>query len=620
MKIARPFVSLSALPALALGVLLLTQVGCPSETNNASTTTANADSDADTPQEKTAERKSGNGEASVASRPVPKTDVLNMAYPQDPDKLNPVLANDTVSSAFMGLVCESLATRRFDKPSEWKPLLAESWKFDEEKLEYTINLRKGVYWHPVKLPSGKELPAEEFTSRDVKFTFDCILNEHTEAGSIRSYYMTPGEEDPINIVVTPVNKYVVKIRWKRPYFQMEDYTFLSPEKPIIPRHVYSVDENGKLISLDFLSKEFGEAFNDHWANDMLIGTGPYRFVEWRRNEELSLVRNEKYWGQKGYFSEIYYQCISNPETSVQKALNGELDLAGMSEYDRFVKLRDEPGEYDPKVVRPVDFERAAYRYMGYNLTRPLFQDRQVRVALTHAVPIDQLIESVWEGLAVRMDGPFLPGTPYAAKVTPFPYDLEEAKRLLAEAGWKDTDKDGILDKEIDGQRVKFEFKTMIFESSPMYMKLALMIQENFRRIGVKMDPIPTQWQTMLENLNKKNFDAAILGWALDYKTDPAQIFHSADAFKPDTSNYGYVNKEVDALIEKLRTTLKDEDQYPIYQEIHRLIYADQPYVFLAKDNALGLINVRIENFEPYPELRPYYDRLEWTSSTARLKR
>ncbi|HPZ82785.1 MAG TPA: ABC transporter substrate-binding protein, partial [Thermogutta sp.] len=197
-------------------------------------------------------------------------DVLLLSYPDDPDTLNPITSSDTVSEAFQSRVYETLAEPRFENPDEWDPVLAESWDFDEEKLEFTIRLRKGVKWHPMKLPNGQPLPDAELTARDVIFSFDCVMNPNVEAAHIRSYYEDPSatdEEGRRMIEYKAVDKYTVKVRWKKPYFLAKEFTLNG--FAIIPRHVYSVDAEGKPISFDFSSKEFADGFNNHWANKMM---------------------------------------------------------------------------------------------------------------------------------------------------------------------------------------------------------------------------------------------------------------------------------------------------------------------------------------------------------------
>ena len=145
----------------------------------------------------------------------PGNDTLMLYYPNDPNTINPILANDTVSEDFQRWVVDDLADRKFSNPDELEPVLAEKWEFDEKNLEYTIHLRKGVKWHPSKFPDGTPIPSREFTSADVKFSFDCIINKNIDAASLRSYYEDPDakdESEKIKIRVTVVDKYTLKDR------------------------------------------------------------------------------------------------------------------------------------------------------------------------------------------------------------------------------------------------------------------------------------------------------------------------------------------------------------------------------------------------------------------------
>lgn len=544
-------------------------------------------------------------------------DTLMLYYSSDPDTLNLVTASDNVSDAFHRRVYEFLARRTFADPMKWEPQLAEKWEFDEDQLEYTIHLRKGVFWHPLKLPNGKELDAREFTSKDVKFTFDCLLNEHVEAADKRSYYLDPEEEDPekkIKIQVSVADKYTVKVKWRKPYFMADDFTLMMQ---ILPRHVYSVDENGEPISFDFGSKEFADGFNNHWANTKMCGTGPMILESYERNKEAVFVRNPNYWGNPYYFSRVVYRHITNPNTAQQQLLQNDLDWGGIPEIEQYIQSKDHPNVKAGK-VNLKEFRRTAYRYMGYNLQKKVFQDRKVRLAISHAVPVDGIIQKIYHGLATRMTGPFLPGGPFSnPNIEPIPLDLDKARALLDEAGWKDTNSNGIRDKMIDGQLVEFEFDTMIFSDSPQYLTIAELIKENCRQIGLDMHISPTKWALFLQKLNKKEFDTMILGWVSDWKSDPFQLWHSSQADLQDSSNFGYKNPEVDKLIEELRVTMNEDRQKEIYHELHRLIFEDQPYTFLYSEMSTGAMHSRIENVNFYPMFRPHIDAREWTTKSAR---
>lgn len=541
----------------------------------------------------------------------PGTDTLMLYYSNDPNTINPVIANDTVSEDFMRWVVEPLAETRFSDPDVWDPVLAESWQFDEKNLEYTIKLKKGIKWHPSRFPDGTEIPPREFTAHDVKFTFDCITNKHVNCASLRSYYEDPDakeESEKIKIRVTVVNDYELKIKWLKPYFLIEEFTLGIG---IIPRHIYSVDEKGEPISLDVTSEEFAKGFNDHWHNSMLCGTGPMKFSLWKKNERLELVRNPDYHGQPFYFSKVVFKNIPNPNTSLQMLLDGELDWAGISEKQLYIQTREDKAVKSGK-VNLVDFDYPAYRYIGWNQRLEIFKDAKVRTALSHAVPVQKIIDKVLLGFGTRLSGPFLPGSSaYNADLPLIPFDPDKAKKLLDEAGWKDFDSNGVRDKAIGGKRVEMKFDLMIYADAPMYKTIAEIIQEEFRQIGVQVQISPVKWALMLEKLRKKEFDACMLGWALGWRQDPFQIWHGSQADVPESSNsIGYKNPELDKLIETLRVTFDLARQRELYHKIHEIIYNDQPYTFLFVDRATGGYLSRIKNIKFY-KIRPCRDHREW---------
>lgn len=547
-----------------------------------------------------------------------ENDVLLLSYPDDPDTLNPITSTDTVSEAFLSRVYETLAEQSFPNPDEWEPALAESWEFDEKTLEFTIHLRRGVKWHSMKLPNGKPLPETEFTARDVTFSFDCVMNPNVEAAHIRSYYEDPSAKDEEGrrmIEYFAVDKYTVKVRWKKPYFLAKEFTLGG--FPIIPRHVFSVDAQGRPFAFDFLSKEFADGFNNHWANKLMCGTGPMIFKTWVSQQRLELVRNPNYWGHPYYFSGVVYRCISNPNTMTQMLMQSELDFAGIPDKDQFLQAKNHPNVLSGK-VKLVDYFYPGYRFIGYNLDKSIFQDKGFRWALAYAIPVDTLIEKVFRGLAERTTGPFLPGSSsYDETLPPIPHDLSKARQMLEQSGWRDTDQDGIRDRVIDGVKTPARFELMIYTDAPSYRQIAEIIKEECRKIGIDVMIAPTKWNLMLQKLRKREYEAAMLGWAMSWKQDPFQLWHSSQADIPDSSNQvAYRNPEVDGLIEQLRVTLNEEEQRELYKKIHRLIYEDQPYTFLFSDRATGGYDARLQNVKFY-KIRPCYDGREWYSNRPR---
>lgn len=544
-------------------------------------------------------------------------DTLQMHYHEDPDYINPLLASDTVSQDFFRWVYEPLAEPDYHNPDVMAPRLAEKWEFNEKTLEYTIHLRKGVKWHPMKLPNGKMLDAKEFTARDVKFTFDCILNSNILAAHHRSYYEDPEATDAsqkYKIKVTVVDNYTVKIKWNKPYFLAEMYSLYIE---MIPRHVFSVDENGKPISFDFGSKEFANGFNTHWANRQMCGTGPMQFKSWKQNDRVELTRFSDYWGAPFYFSDAVFRSVSNTNTARQMVLNNELDWVIIPEKDLFLELKKHPSVTSGK-VKPNEFNYPGFRYIGYNQKREFFKDRRVRQALAHAMDVDSLIQNVFKGLATRTTGIALKGsTSYDESLPEIKFDLDKARALLDEAGWKDSDNNGVRDKVVDGQKLDARYDLMIFSESQAFQTIAEHIKENGKKVGIDVVVSPAKWALMLQKLRKKEFDACMLGWALDWKSDPFQLWHSSQADVPDSSNHiSYKNPELDKLIDELRVTLDLKKQTVLFHKIHKLIYDEQPYTFLFSELRTAAYDARIDEVHNY-KIRPCIDAREWTASKSR---
>jgi ABC-type transport system substrate-binding protein len=549
-----------------------------------------------------------------------KNDTLVMWYPNDPDTFNPLIANDTVSREFLHCVHEPLALLNFANPDQFDSMLAERWDFDKKTLTFTIKLRRGVKWHPITLPTGKVLSGKEFTARDVKFTFECILNPNIQCASLRSYFEDPDATDAsqkYKIKVTVVDNYTVKIKWTKPYFLAEEYSLLA-DRFIIPRHVYSVNEKGEPISFDFSSKEFAEGFNSHWANRQMCGTGPWMFKKWDKEERVVLERNPDYWGPPAYFSKVIFRCIPNSNTSRQMALQNEIDWVRIPEKNLFLDGKDHENVKSGKVAA-FDFDYPGFRMVAYNQKRDFFKDKRVRWALSHAIPVDQIIDVVFKGLAVRMTGPLTYGSSaYDASVPPVPFDLEKSAKLLNEAGWEDTDGNGIRSKSINGKKIQATFDLMIYSDNPSFLTVAEIIKENCRKVGVDVQISPAKWGLMLQKMRKKEFDAVMGGWAMDWKQDLFQVWHSSQADLPDSSNaIGYANKELDKLIDELRVCLDKDRQIELYHQMHRMIHDDQPYTFLFTEKFTCFGDGRLKNVKFY-KIRPGYDIREWYATKPRV--
>ncbi|OGP75337.1 MAG: hypothetical protein A2V86_14260 [Deltaproteobacteria bacterium RBG_16_49_23] len=467
----------------------------------------------------------------VSHRSPQRVNQLIMSSIGDASFLNPILAQDSASSDINSFVFNGLI--KYDRDLQgFVGELAESWKVKEgEKPEITFFLRKGVLWH-----DGKE-----FTAEDVKFTYDKIMDEKTNTVRRSDYELVEKAE-----VLDP---YTFRVIYKQPFSPGLQTWGMG----IIPKHLLEKED-----------------INTTSFNRRPVGTGPFRFVEWVTDEKIVVEANPTYFQGRPHLDRIIYRIIPEVSLSEMELLTKGVDSYGvsphqfrrMSEID-FLKIYSQPA--------------LGYTYIGYNLKNTLFQDRRVRQAFTHAINREEIVQYVLYGYGAVISGPFPSHLwYYNANVKPFPYDPQKARALMAEAGWKDTDGDGVLDK--DGQ--PFRFKLITNSGNDVRRDVGVLVQRQLRELGVDVTFEVYEWSVFLKNfINAKHFDACILGWGLSPDPDDYQIWHSSQ-IERGFNFVSYKNPEVDRLWEEGRREYDQEKRKKIYWRIHELMAEDQPYTFL----------------------------------------
>ncbi|MCX7634063.1 MAG: ABC transporter substrate-binding protein, partial [Turneriella sp.] len=237
----------------------------------------------------------------------------------------------------------------------------------------------------------------------------------------------------------------------------------------------------------------------------------------------------------------------------------------------------------------------SYRYIGYNMRRPPFNDRRVRWAMAHLMDLDRIKKTILEDLAERTTGPFLPQSlQYNKKLPPIAYDPQRAQKLLAEAGYQ-RNAAGLLAK--DGKVLEFE---LLFPAGGGFAdQMVSVLKEDFTRAGIVLQPRKLEFQALITKVNERDFQAVMLGWASGIESDPFQLWHTSQRDKGHNFT-GFGNAESDALIERARLTFDDNARNAIYHRFHELLYNEQPYTFLFTSYALIAVSRRFSSVEVYP--------------------
>lgn len=474
---------------------------------------------------------------------------ININLGGEPTILNPITSSDAYASSVNGYITEGLMTRNLDT-YEWEPYLAESVTISEDKKKYDFTLRKGVVWS-----DGKPLTIE-----DVKFSYDVYFDKKYNTQSTASYL--EGIEK-----VEIIDKDKIRFHLKNTYFA----NFSAIAGGIIrifPRHIY---QNPKKVED---------------LNRVTIGSGPYVLDTYERGQKIILKKNPRWWGNKDprfkgvyNFEKIVMKFVKEESVYHELFKKGQLDYIGLTPESFIKKTHGKLWKTKLQKVKTQNKGTKGYNYIGWNLRDPKFQDKKVRRALAHLFNRKLMIKKFLFGMSLPATGPWYRQSIYASpNVEPIPFDIKKAYKLLKEAGWKDTDKDRILDKVINGKKVKMSFTIM--NSTKDREKYLTIFKEDAKKAGVEVKIQMVEWNTFLKNLDDGKFDGAALGWsggAVDI--DPKQIWHSSSAIKGGSNFVQYKNPEVDKLIDQARLLPESKDRIPLLRKVYEIIADDAPYLF-----------------------------------------
>ena len=396
-----------------------------------------------------------------------------------------------------------------------------------------FSLRRGVRWHD----------GAPFTSADVAFTYHAILDERVACPSISEF-------DIISSLTTPT-PFDVIVRYKKPFSP----AIASWMQAIIPAHL--------LENVD--PTKWPELYSRH-----PIGTGPFKFGEWKTNQYVRLLRNPDYYLGSPWLDSVVYRFIPDPLTLQLAFQTHQVDFWDAEPWA--VKSVENDPRYDV-------FSSAgnAYNYIGWNLQRPLFSDLRVRQALAQAVNIPQMIKYIMYGHAVQSTGIYTPRMWFFdPTVQPLKYDPAAARKLLDAAGWK-PGPDGIRVK--DGKRLSFTLMTN--NGNDVRRDMATLVQDNLKQIGVEVKVEIYEWTVMLTRfINKGEFDAVVLGWGVGNDYDQYEIWDSNQTHPGELNFIHYSNSVVDTLLGDLRQEYSRPQILKMAGELQQTIYRDQPYIFL----------------------------------------
>jgi peptide/nickel transport system substrate-binding protein len=524
--------------------------------------------------------------------------------PAEPDRINPCLATSTYSRIVYEQVFLNLL--HFDPNTlQLSPQLAKSRPAIETlpdgQVAYTFEIHEQATWD-----NGSPITGEDYA-----FTLKVLLNPNVKAAHIRSYleFISDFKIDPDNnkkFTVFTDGTYIIGeavISGITPipaYFYDPDNLLaeFSVKEMTDEKTLASINENGDQL------KVFAEAFNgQEYSREKISGSGPYRFIEWETGQRIVLERKEEWWGNEmaGEFplleakpDKLVFRIIPDQNAMIAALKDQQIDVASQIDPRSFVELQENEIVKDYFELHTPS--SLVYYYIGMNNNDPKLADKRVRRALAHLVNVDELIETLFYGFGERLVGPIHPAKAYYNRdLNLIEYNPEKARALLAEAGWEDSNNNGIVDKEIDGQQVELEIDYTISNASKFATGQSAIFKEDAKKAGISINIVPKEFSVLIEDTKRRDYEMYSGAWGQDPTVDdPKQLWHS-ESDTPDGGNrVSFSNAEVDRLIEEIRLTLDEEKRNELLKEFQRLIYEEQPYIFLIAPKDRIAISKRFE--------------------------
>jgi peptide/nickel transport system substrate-binding protein len=535
----------------------------------------------------------------------------------DPEQLNPLTSNDaTASEILLNYIFQTLLTRD-PRTLELKPLLAESRpEISKDKLTYTFKIRRDVYFQ-----DGRPL-----TGEDVLFSIKAIKCPLVNAPFLRVYF------DSV-IDAKLVDNFTISFVTKEPYFLNE--SVLGENITIMPRHYYDPENLLKSFGVRNMLgdpaklpddvKKFADNFNKNYSRNPM-GTGPYKLVRWTTGREVELVRNPSYWGygksdmDQVYLDRVRYRIINNPDAALVTLKSGGLDM--IESLTPVQHVRGTNSERFKQQFQKLQYYSPSYSYIGWNNDHPIFKDKRVRQAMTYLTDRAQMVKTILFGLGEVVDSPIYFFRPeYDKSLNHYPFDPKKALELLAQAGWKDTDGDGILDKVIDGKKTPFRFEFKIPSASQTGKSVVLVLQEELKKHGIDASVRALDWTIFLDDVKSHKFDVVLMAWSMPAsEPDEYQVWHSSQATNKGSNHISFKNARVDKILEDYRREFDPKKRVDLYREYQEILNDQQPYTFLFARKLVSAVDRRFQGVEVYPGgLMPGGKPLDWWVPRAAQK-
>jgi peptide/nickel transport system substrate-binding protein len=519
-----------------------------------------------------------------------KTDsVVYVQTNNEPDNLHPVTGTSQARSELNLYLHVSLLQTDL-RTSEIRPgLCIDLPAISNDQLNLSFELRNDPTWDD----------GSPITAADVIFTIKASKCALINNPSTKPYF-----ENIKDIIPNAVNSKKFMVQMKRPYFQNVaiwcDYPIIQrkiydPENVLSHYSIPQFDDSTFKAEKEVSLVKWADWFNSYPAGtdvNVVSGAGPYKLSKWEPGQYLVLELKQKHWShqsknywEKSYPKQIVYQ-LNKDAASQMLALKGqEYDVTTTLSASSLLDLKKDSSfnkNYHSAFVNTYGYTYIALNMKPHPGRNVALMDNKVRRALALSVPVQQMIDVVQKGVNKRVSGPvsFLKSS-FDSSLSLIPFNPTAAAKLLNDAGWVDNDKDGIREKMMDGKKVKLSLELAFLSVMPEWREMAIMIKEGMTKSGVDVQLASLDVPVWMEKMNTRDFDMLMGAWNNTALPEDYSQLWSTNSFSNGGINFsGFGNDMSDALIDSMNVEMNAEKRKVLELKMQRIIYDEQPYIFL----------------------------------------
>ncbi|MDO9149893.1 MAG: peptide-binding protein [Methylotenera sp.] len=485
----------------------------------------------------------------------------------EPSGLISMIAGESASSAISSNIFNSLL--KYDKNLELEGDLVAHWEISTDQKTITFKLKPNLKW----------ADNNPLTSADVLFTWQAVTNEKNASPYASDFLLVKKAETP--------DAQTFRVTYEQAYAPaLDSWAGLQ----ILPKHLL---EGKDLHTTAFARKPIGSHY--------------YQLDSWKHGEHLKLSKNANSVLGPAQIDNLVTRIIPDNSAQFLELMADNIDLMGLDpiKYSRIIPARP---ELQKKLALYKELGNS-YTYMGFNLKHKPFDDVRVRRAINYAIDKQEIIDGVYLGLGINIASPYKPGTRWSnPALTPYPYDPAKARSLLKEAGFTDSNGDGILER--DGKPFSFE---IITNQNKEREKSAVLIQRRLKEVGIDVQIRAIEWASFISRFIKTgDFDVVVLGWGLGLDPDQYNIWHSSQQAPGQFNFIGYNNPKVDKLLEQGRLELNPDRRMEVYHQFSATLLEDSPIIYLSAGYGLTAIHKRVKGIDdPAPPAGIGHNSQDW---------